>query len=237
MIRNLKALGLALVAVFAMSAMTASAASASGVLTSDGPVTLDGVDTGEFGSGANALTAFGNEVECENSTYTGHKYNVTPHTFIESGESTATITPNYKNGKCVAAGFPATVQTAGCDYVFHIGEVAKDNEGNPISGTYEVTADLVCEGGSVVYVEAFAGESHGFRVCTDTITSQSGLEGTAHLTNTEGDIDLTGDFEGIVASQSGLCGAGNTEEGVLHTDVTITGTNEEGGATSISISG
>ena len=45
MIRNLKVLGLALVAVFAMSAMVASAASA-GVLTSDGPVKIKATETG-----------------------------------------------------------------------------------------------------------------------------------------------------------------------------------------------
>ncbi len=61
MIRNLKALGLTLAAVFAMSAIAASAASAQqGTLTSDGPVTLYGTETGPAGS--NAIT-----MESENS--------------------------------------------------------------------------------------------------------------------------------------------------------------------------
>lgn len=53
MIRNLKALGLALVAAFAMSAVTTSVASAQqGTLTSDGPVTLK---TNELGIAGETL--------------------------------------------------------------------------------------------------------------------------------------------------------------------------------------
>lgn len=66
--RNLKALGLAAVAVLAFSAVAASAASAQqGKLTSDGPVTLTGEDTG-----VNFFKAFGSEVRCPDSKYTGH---------------------------------------------------------------------------------------------------------------------------------------------------------------------
>ena len=67
MIRNLKALGLALVAVFAMSAMAASASSAS--VTSDGPFTLTGTETG--GTETNYLEAFGLKTKCPGSTSKG----------------------------------------------------------------------------------------------------------------------------------------------------------------------
>ena len=93
MARNLKALGLALFVVFALSAVAASAASAQvGKLTSDGPVTLFGTQTGEAKN--NALIAFGGETTCTKASYTAHKYNVTPHDDIPSGESSITITPN-----------------------------------------------------------------------------------------------------------------------------------------------
>jgi hypothetical protein len=127
MIRNPKALGLALVAVFAMSAMATSAASAQqGELTSkpvEG-VTLIGSETGEAGS--NALTAFGLRIECPQSTYTGHKYSETPHTLIPNGATTVTLTPDYKeenhNCRSFPGNFPMTVSMNGCDYVLHFGE-------------------------------------------------------------------------------------------------------------------
>ncbi len=235
MTRNLKALGLAFFAMFALGAVAASAALATPVLTSDGPVTLDGVETGTPGVD-NSLTFEGHVVKCPGSTYTGHEYNVTPHEFIEPPVSTVTINPQYNQSECAADEFSATVVTEGCDYVFHTGEKISE-------GTYSVTADVVCETGKAIYVEAFAGESHGFRVCTDKVPAQTGIEGTAHLTNTPesggvpDDIDLAGTFEGITVHQSGLCGTASGATGVLHVDLTITGTNESGGATGVTISG
>jgi hypothetical protein len=146
MIRNLKALGLACAATLCIGAAAASAASAQGVLTSDGPVTLTGERTG--GLFANAQTSAAANITCPGSTYTGHKYDETPHELIESGESTITITPTYVN--CEAHTFfnlitlPMTVTMNGCDYVLHIGEETGE------AGTYGVTADVECPDGQHV---------------------------------------------------------------------------------------
>ena len=94
MTRILKALGLALVAVFALSAVAASTASAQqGTLTSDGPVTLTATETGV---GQNWFEAFAAKIECPGSTFTGHKVATTPHTPISSGATEATLTPIWK---------------------------------------------------------------------------------------------------------------------------------------------
>ena len=238
MIRNLKTLGLALVAVFAFSAMAATAASAQqGELTSDGPVTLTISETGALGS--NKLVAFGNETTCLGSTYTGHKYNVTPHELIPPGATTATITPHYKQltaeGKinCKAAGLPATVTTNGCDFVFHVGGAVGGD-----TTTFTVTADVVCPAGKKIEVEAYTGEGEGILACRVTVGSvdstgkavNQGLSGP-HLkhTNTGGadDIDISGIFKNVHAERhAGLCGgASTTNVGEFFIDATVTGHN------------
>jgi len=112
MIRNLKALGLALAAVFAMSAMAASASSAS-VPTSDGPVTLTGIETG---SETNYVEALGIKIKCPGSTYKGEAVGGGD---LASGTTTATMKPTYVN--CTTAGFPTTIDLNGCDFVLHLG--------------------------------------------------------------------------------------------------------------------
>ncbi|HET8862857.1 MAG TPA: hypothetical protein VFM94_06380 [Solirubrobacterales bacterium] len=119
MTRNVKAMGLALVAVLGMSAIVASAASAQqGKLTSDGPVTLTGSPTGT--PDLSDFTFFGSSnSECPLYTYTGHKYNVTPHELIPSGATAITLSVSY--GKfCNVGGAPMTADMNGCDFVLDI---------------------------------------------------------------------------------------------------------------------
>jgi|SRR5680860_824801 len=231
MIRNLKALGLALVAVFAMSAMAASGASAQ-ALTADGPVTLDGTEVGA--PNENALTSFGGVTRCPESTYTGHKVNATPHELIPSGASEVTLTPNYNQPACVSesggSSFSSTVEMTSCDYVLTIGATTGGE------GTYGVSAAVDCAPGDAIHVTQFAGESHGFRVCSVTVPEQGGLTG-AHVTDQgNGHLLLKGTFTGIEASRSGLCGATSTTEGEFHVNATVNGTDDEGNATAVSLS-
>ena len=96
MTRNCRTLfGLSLIAAIVLSAAITSVASAqaNGRLTSIGNVTLKGT---EIEGIPNALTAFGLKTLCPGSTYIGHKYNITPHTFIPSGAETITFTPQPK---------------------------------------------------------------------------------------------------------------------------------------------
>jgi hypothetical protein len=225
MIRNLKVLGLALVAVFAMSALAASAASAQGVqgefTTSNGTAqTLIGTETGVAGS--NALTSFGAKIECPGSTYTAHKFNVTPHVAIPNKETTATITPHYKN--CVAfnpASHPITVTMNGCDYVLHIGVTT-----GGVAGTYGATVDIVCPPNKVIEVHVYNNAAHTELLCTIKVKGQNGLAG-AHVTNTAGTgtFDLTGLILGIHLEREGLClldGKGSTTTaGELDIDLNV----------------
>jgi hypothetical protein len=237
MTRNLKALGLALVAAFAMSAVAASAASAqNGVLTSDGPVTLRATQTGE--ASANSYTAFGLQSYCPEATGVGHEYNTTPHEFIESGSSTATMSPSNV-GRCLGGGvFPATVDMNGCDGVYHIEETVGEDE-------YATREQLICPEGNHINLTLFSSESKHLEsnpFCITTVTeNEEGYSGLVAQDTTNGYIDVTGTIEGILIHRESptgsiLCTTGTTESGVIHVDGTGEGLNEKGRSTAVSLS-
>jgi len=233
MTRNLKALGLALVAVFATSAVVASAASAqNGVLTSDGPVTLTGVATPEGGS--NVFTSETGTVECPNAFGTGHKYNTTPHELIPSGEST--FTGNGAGGLCTGPfGLPTTLDENGCDGVAHLGETVGEDE-------YAVLNTAVCPPGKHPTITVFASQAKhlaGEPFCTQTLTENSeGYTGLTITDNTDGTLRVTGTISGIEIDSAGTFPCPN-KTGVMaeqDVDVTISGDNEIGEPTEIALS-
>ena len=265
MIRNLKALGLALVAVLALGAVYASAASAQqGKVTSDGPFTLTGEETGAPGS--NQLEAFGAAVRCPESEYTGHV--VTTHAqttaagqtheqagignnLIPNNSSTATITPHYKqvtaggapNCSAVGLGWSATVDMNGCDYVVHLGNTVSEH-------TYNVTFDVVCPTGNeitVTFWKTEAKHTSGTQPhCIMHVPPQNGLAG-GHATDTstgDGHIELTDTVEGITVKRTGtghdssiLClGSSEENNAKFKLDVTVAAHDAEGEPTDISLS-
>ena len=246
MIRNLKTLGLALMAVFALGAVSASAASA-GALTTDGPVTLKATETGEVT--ANRLTAFGAFIQCPESTYAGHAVG---GGFIPSGATTITLTPEYKQTtaggapNCIGPfGWSATVETNNCDYVVHVGA----KTGSP-ADTYGGTIDVVCPAGKEITVRIWTSESdHTSKptepFCILHVPPQTGLKGADATDTTNGTIDVTGTVEGIRVLRTAqaadpspvLCATSETTTGKFDIDTTVTGKNEAGGATTISLSG
>lgn len=238
MIRNLKTLGFALVAVFALSAMAASAASAQGKFTSDGPVTFKATETGPAGS--NAFTAFGVTVECGGTTYTGHAYNVTPHTFIPSGVSTATLTPKYPECISKLNKWPTTVDMNGCDFVVHLGATTDKVD------TYGLTLDVVCPAGKEMTVTFFTTEAdhvNGTPFCIWHIQPQTGLTGLHATDTTSGHITIAGAVKNVHITRVSPgnthpehCNSLTTNEGSFDIDVTVNGFNEAGGPTPISLS-
>ncbi len=255
MIGNLKALGLALVAVFALSAMAASAAFAhpQGQLTSPGPVTLD---INEIAGETNALTAFKETVTCAGSTFTGHKVMTQAETLTreEMGEAThdllpipsttATITAHYNEPACTSVGaagtHKATVTMNGCDYVFHVGETATDVNKKLIADTYNVTADVVCPTGkSIILHVYFAKANENVLLCEVTVGPQVGLAGPTVKTITTAsphDLEIHGTFKNIAATKSGTCGHEATATAEFHINATVKGTNNLGQPAAITIS-
>jgi len=236
--RHFKSLGLALVAILALSAMAASAAWAQGKITSDGPMTLDITETG--GAGTNALTSFGSAVECPGTTYKGHKFNVTPHTLIASGETTATITPAYKQPCHVSGGRQITITTNGCDFVFHIGSTVP-------ASAFAVTADVVCPvAANGIHLTVFANTppvAEGANLCTLEITGgalNQGLTGPSATNGAGNHINISGTFHSVHVERTGLCifdgGGTTTNAGQFDINATVLGTNAGGGQTAISLS-
>lgn len=241
MIRTLKALCLALAAIFTLSAVAASAATAQqGALTSDGPVTLTGTQTGEGApvtlvgtqtgaAGSNALTAFGGKTECANAVYTGHEVNSTTNP-IPSGGSAATVTPHY--GSCVSLGLPATVDMNGCDYVF-------DLEGTTGKGGYGVKATVICPEGKDITITIFSSSTkhtEGKPFCHITITESATGYAGLEAKNTGGHIAITGTIAGITAHKKSptgsiLCPEETDSKVSLDQDMTIEGAEiqHEGG--------
>jgi len=106
MTRNLKVLGLALVAILAMSAMAASAAGASTFTATKG-ATITATDVSGI-----KFTVTGQEVFCEETTYTG----IAPAASFES----ITISVAYSGCKLPLANATITgFGAGGCDYVFY----------------------------------------------------------------------------------------------------------------------
>jgi hypothetical protein len=158
MTRNLKALGLALLAVFAMSAVAASGASAAeDVFTSSEEVT----DLTGHGAGAVFQYTEGKlGVTCETETYNG--------TIEGAAVNEITVHPVYE-GHCTAGPFEATITTDGCNYIIsgdtdengHAGVEIECDEGK------EITVDTACTihippqtptGGGVSFANGVSGQ-------------------------------------------------------------------------------
>ena len=123
--RNLKTLGLALIAVLAMSAMVASAAGAATFTATEG-AKITATDSGSV-----KFTVTGTEVTCGNAVYTG----------TAPAASFASITVNATFSECKTAISSATILGFGageCDFVLYAGG----------------TADLVCAAGKDVTISA-----------------------------------------------------------------------------------
>jgi hypothetical protein len=223
MIRKLRTLGLALMAVFAISVVAASAASAqNGIFTSDGPATLIGTQTGT--ELENSITVFGKKLVCPKATYTGHKVNATPHEPIPNGATEVTLTPHY--GVCSLEGFLATIDMNGCDLTLAI----KATTG-VVADQYNLHTTINCPVGKHIVATLFtnaAGHTANNSFCHITITENpAGYAGLKQTDTTNKTLDVTGTIEGIVAdkgivagttSDNGiLCPTEETKLGILHT--------------------
>jgi hypothetical protein len=195
--RNIKALGLALVAVFAMSAVIASAAQAEQSYRSSGtPTELSGtqVATNKFhvpGAGT---------VECTGANFTG--------TVTGTAVSTLEVHPTYSN--CVAFGFAGThITTTGCNYKFD----------TPVAN--QAAVHVLCTGTNTIKITpTFFGAS----VCTVEVGSQTPT-GVVDLANNAGktDVLVTSTVTGI--SHTAGCGASAAADGEYTGSVTEIGNN------------
>jgi hypothetical protein len=229
MIRNLKTLGIVLMAVFAISATAASAASAEsqGTLTSDGLVSLTGTDSTLFQITFNANQRY----YCDTHYLIGN-VDTTPHQPLSTPEKTFTIVPEFSDCEAVLNGqpeTPATFTMNGCDFVLGIGKGE--------SGVYGTTLQLACPTGKEIEFHMYSSEAHTTTICTFKLSAQSGITGATVSNSGEESVTLNGTFSGIHETRTGiLCGGSSTSNSVqLDIDALITGYNEAEEPTAISL--
>lgn len=208
MIRNLKALGLALVAVLAVGAMMASAAQAKSTIfatTSSSPLAVHatGEEIGEV------FKIDGVAVTCKVSHYTGS---------VTNNSNTITITPSYTT--CIVGGVVNLEITVGdCDYEFTgKNRVALDH--------YNATVSIKCVNSAGITIEA--------ATCHMTVPPQNGLGIVTVKSNTAGkDLTITlnvSGIEGTVITDGFLCpfsGTGKKTGGTYTTEKELTITPTE----------
>jgi hypothetical protein len=223
MMRNLKVLGLALVAVFAMSAVAASMASADDLTSEVSPVTLTGAQEEN-----DVLTTTAGNISCKEIKYKGTA--VTPTT-------TVSVTPEYpeKSGgvtNCTALGFPMLVDVNGCSYLFHIG-----------AGVTTGTLDIVCPAGKEITVTV---NYLSTVKCIIHVPAQTGLGPVTYTNVGSGatrEITVSAKITNLKYSHTrpagepglGACTTGSGTTGSYNGKVIVTGEKDNGGTEHVGI--
>jgi hypothetical protein len=148
MFRNLKFLGLALIAALAMSAVAVNTASADLLYGETTPATLTGSQ-----EGTDVLWVHGGFVNCATVKYTG--------TTTAFGMSQITVTPSFSG--CTFAGLAAKISMNECDYLLRFYIAAEDTTG---------AIDIQCPFGKEITITA---PSLGTPKCIVHIPPQNGL--------------------------------------------------------------
>ncbi len=214
MIRNIKALGLAAMAILAMAAFASSAmAEKPGTFTASSyPVHVFGEDTDD------TFTVSGSVLNCTHGTFSGE---------AKAASTSITITPVYTN--CTKNSTePATVTTNGCAYVFEVGTMSNHAEAH---GSVEIE----CPAGKSIEVHSYANHTthtSGSSNCTITVGPQT-VENVLYTNKEENGIkhihlESTNGTGIIVSTQiHGSCSFGFTltPSGDYDAGVTVKGTN------------
>ena len=173
--RNFKALGLALVAVFAMSAVVASSASATAFTSVKYPQHLIGEDTGA----PDVFTVSGNELTCTDETFTSD---------ITAQSTTLNFIPSYVNCKTAGAAFNnVTVTTNGCTFTF-------DAHGHSVIDcpTTPAQQQQAHKQHGPIEIHHYSNQGHTTVSCTNTVGPQN-ISGTVTYTNDpDGTVTVNG---------------------------------------------
>jgi hypothetical protein len=205
MIRNLKALGVALVAMAALGAVIASGASAQ-FTAAEYPASLTG---NQIGGGHSFETAAGT-LTCTTAHFTGTLSGKSPEVTIEPEYTGCAVTSGPLTGA------PVTVTMNGCDYLF-------TQSGTVTSDTAEDIVHLICPGSNKIQIHVYTNatkHAEGVSLCSYTVGPQT--IGNIHYENhTPNVITVEARASNVAITRDGsiLCGAasqtavyrGNTE--------------------------
>jgi hypothetical protein len=229
--RKFKALALALAAIFALSGIMASVAMAEGegTITSDGRVSLVGTNVAGTET---TFRAFGMETQCT-IKYTIGNLKETPHKFVTPPVARVTVkadTIKCKSKIGESTGLPTTVTGNKCDFT-RVFPLLKP-------GKWKMKSSIGCEAAESIEFHVYSSSAHTTSICTVKVPPQENLEGGTAENISGGKITFGGTFTGIKATKTGiLCGGtAETSSGEEEADVEVSGTNEAGGATEVSLS-
>lgn len=220
MIRNIKALGLAFVAVFAMSAVAASAAQAAGSFNWDsGTTTLE-----RTSNESQVFTTTPGKVTCSEVVATATGLTGT------SATSVTTTSLTYSNAgagdKCSGPfGTQPKIEMNNCNYVFHAEETVGGSESK-----VEGKTDIACPGTSQIVINAL--------LCTIKVPAQTGLSNTVFENNATSptSVVINPSITGIHYTTSGAsCGTHTETNGTYGGKVTVVGKNSGGTTTNVSV--
>jgi hypothetical protein len=172
MVRNLKVLGLAAAALFAVNALVASGAQAAKLSTESGGSTVIEADQVE---GGHVFSVEGNNVTCTTAHFVSVAKGTNTTTAVANGATEVTVHPTYTG--CTAFGIVgATVTTTGCNYTI----TAPGSISEP---AMEVAAklNLECSGTNKIIIDANGFGAH----CTATVASQAVESGLKYINTTE----------------------------------------------------
>ena len=225
MIRNLKALGLALVAVFAMSAVAASAAHATAASFSwdSGTAKLTGTAATVAEGGTQKFTITGGALwtSCDTVYATAEVTGTSASSITTTGGITYTNTAEENAGEkhtCTnSVGGKVNVSTTDCNYRFNAGETvtASSSKGN---------VDIVCPAGSAGITVNSPG------LCLIHIFAQNGI-GPVNYSTMAGppeDVTIEPAVTNITYTHTGLCGNATKADGTYTGKVTVKAENASG---------
>lgn len=203
MIRNLKVMGLALVALLAMSVLASSASAQFESEAAETRLTVSSNDMQKF-----APAKGGTAVECTTISLGTAS--------VQSGKAntTVTINPTYSNCETFL-GSATAVTTNGCQYVFH-----------SAAGSTTGTTDVECPAGKVIEITVGS-------ICKYTIGTQTGLSSVKFSnkgTGTTREVVVEPNVEGITSTRTTndfFCPAGGTT-GTYVGNATTTGETTTG---------
>ncbi|HEY6552134.1 MAG TPA: hypothetical protein VI669_02210 [Vicinamibacteria bacterium] len=210
--RNINAMGLALLAMLATSAVAATAASADDKLTAESyPVTL----TGGVDPGSNVQWVLGMNVNCSQ---------VQDHGSLSSTATTFSVSAVFSG--CLGAGLQTTIHMNGCTFLYHL--VAGD--------TTHGTVDIVCPAGQEITFTINPAEHGLTNKCTIHVKPQTGL---GEVTFTNVGVGATREltfhlnlkkihYVKTEGTGLGRCTSGTGTDGTLTTTTVLTGENASG---------
>lgn len=207
MIRNLKALGLALVAVLAMGAVVGGASASAATFHSEKETTiLTGANVGNhvFSSGSLAVTCTG-ATFAGTSKGTGSAGNFTA--------STLTLHPTYTGCSDNVFGGTDTVDTTGCNYVFSA----------TTNGTGHLPSDIECTEGYKIKVTA-----PGCTLEFGTQTTTGGVKNTNEGSGTSRDSKTVATVTATFSKNGSLCFLVSGTTGVYSGTTTLKGYEDNG---------